>query len=75
MESVRPVMSELVERSGELERGAGQKSRAFIHGLMQEANLRWTALVNRTENKQMALQVHTDFLHRLVCDSHERLCI
>ncbi|KAH3846254.1 hypothetical protein DPMN_088553 [Dreissena polymorpha] len=56
-ESLRPTINEVNERSFELDKGATERSKQFIHGLLGEVNERWQNLVSKTENKQMALQV------------------
>ena len=57
VETFRPVINELNERSHDLDREAAQKSQQLINELMTNVNSRWKDLVGQTENKQMILQV------------------
>ena len=50
-------MNEVNERSHELDKAASEKSRTFIHQLLNDVNDRWKSLVSKTESKQMTLQV------------------
>ena len=57
VETFRPLINELNERSHDLDKEAAEKSHQLINELMTNVNHRWKELVGQTENKQMILQV------------------
>ena len=56
LETFRPAVGELNEKSRDLDRVANTGSRSVINRMIVSVNDRWNELVGRTEQRQAALQ-------------------
>lgn len=57
VEEVRGAMSEINDKSHDLDKDGNAGSRSFINQLVDDLNDRYNTLTTTTENKQMTLQV------------------